>query len=331
MTRFMTLSLLIVLSLGGRDTFGAEPIKVGVIGLDTSHAIAFTKAMNGAKEGDAAHGCRVVAAYPKGSRDIESSTKRVPKYTQQMRDMGVEIVESIPALLEKVDAVLLESNDGRVHLEQARLVIEAGKPVFIDKPIAGSLADAIAIFELAKKHSVPVFSSSSLRWIEHGQAVRAGKHGKVLGCDAYSPASRERTHPDLFWYGIHGVETLFTVMGPGCESVTRVNTPDFDVVVGKWNDGRIGTFRGTRKGKHGYGGVAFTDKKIQPLGKFMGYGPLVESIVHFFKTGDAPVTTAETLEIYAFMEAADVSKRRGGAPVAIQDVMDKARRETSNR
>ncbi|MBI1372963.1 MAG: gfo/Idh/MocA family oxidoreductase [Phycisphaera sp.] len=319
----------VVVGFGAANSRAAEPIKVGIIGLDTSHALAFTKTLNNAKEGDAAFGCRVVAAYPQGSRDIESSTKRVPEYTQKMKDMGVEIVDSIPALLEKVDAVCLESNDGRVHLEQVRPVIAAGKPVFVDKPVAGSLVDAIVIHELAKKKGVPMFSSSSLRWVENGQALRRGEFGKVLGCDAYSPASLEPTHPDLFWYGIHGVETLYTVMGPGCKTVARSQTPDSEFVVGVWDDGRIGTFRGTRKGQHGYGGTAFTDKRVQPVGKFMGYEPLVAAIVHFFKTGEAPVDSAETLEIYAFMEAADESKRRGGAPVAIQDVMDKARKEAA--
>lgn len=301
-----------------------QVIRVGIIGLDTSHAPAFAKVMNDEKAAGHVPGCRVVAAYPQGSPDIESSVSRVPQYTQQLADMGVEIVESIPALLEKVDAVLLETNDGRPHLEQVRPVIAAGKPVFIDKPVAGSLSDAVKIYQEAAAAGVPVFSASSLRYIKFGQEVRNGSIGEVTGADTYSPASLEKTHPDLFWYGIHGVEALFTVMGTGCEEVVRMHSPNFDVVVGKWSDGRLGTFRGIRSGKGGYGGTAFGTNGVQSLGPYAGYAPLVADIVKFFQTGEAPVSVEETLEIYAFMEAADESKRQGGKPVSVKEVLKTA-------
>ena len=313
----------------------AEPatkvIRAGIIGLDTSHVLAFTKLLNAENADADIANCRVVAAYPKGSPDIVSSTSRVPKYTEQIREMGVEIVDSIEAMLEKVDVVLLETNDGRPHFEQLIPVLKAGKPVFIDKPIAGSLTDAVAIFEAGKKYNVPLFSSSSLRFSEGAQALRNGSAGDILGCDAYSPCSLEATHPDLFWYGIHGVETLFTVMGAGCKTVTRSSTPDLDVVVGTWDGGRIGTFRGIRKGKGGYGGTAFGTKGIVPVGSYGGYRPLLVEIVKFFRTGKVPVAEQETLEIYAFMEAADESKRRKGVPVSLQEVLTKARKEAADK
>jgi len=215
----------------------------------------------------------------------------------------------------------LETNDGKPRLAQARKVIQAKKPFFIDKPVASSFADTQLIYEGAEAAGVPIFSASSLRYMSNAQAVRHnGKIGEVLGCDAFSPATIEAGHPDLFWYGIHGVEILFTVMGPGCESVSRVSTPDADVVIGKWKDGRIGTFRGTRTGKHEYGGTAFGSEGNLVLGKYEGYEPLAVKIAEFFKSGISPVDAAETLEIYAFMEAADESKRRGGETVGIGSV-----------
>lgn len=300
-----------------------QPIRVGVIGLDTSHAPAFAKILNDPKAKPDVAGCQVVAAYPHGSKDIVSSASRIPKYTQQFQDMGIEIVDSIPDLLSKVDCVLLETNDGRPHWEQAKMVIDAGKTVFIDKPLAGSIEDAIAIFEYGKKKGVGVFSSSSLRYMTIAQQVRSGQHGKVLGVSTYSPCSLEKTHPDLFWYGIHGVEILYTVMGPGCQSVTRSSTKDFDVVTGVWQDGRIATFRGIRAGKSGYGGTAFCEKGIIDLGSYGGYRPLLVEIVKFFKTGKPPVSAEETVELYAFMAAADKSKASGGKPVKLSTVMMK--------
>lgn len=296
-------------------------IRVGIIGLDTSHAPAFTKILNDPNAKPDVAGCRVVAAYPHGSPDIESSTRRIPGYTEQLRKMGVKIVDSIPDLLKQVDCVLLETNDGRPHLDQARQVIDAGKPVFIDKPIAGSLEDTIKIFQYAAQKQVPVFSSSSLRYMSKAQQVRSGKHGKVLGAFTYSPCSLEKTHPDLFWYGIHGVEILYTVMGPGCETVSRSSTKDFDVVTGVWSDGRIATFRGIRAGKSGYGGTAFCEKGIIDLGTYEGYRPLLVEIVQFFQTGKPPVDAQETIELYAFMAAADRSRENGGKPVAIKDLL----------
>lgn len=303
----------------------AENNRIGIIGLDTSHSIAFVKALNSPTEEAELYGYKVVAAYPRGSNDIKSSVERIPGFTEDVKKQGVEIVGSIKELLSKVDVILLETNDGRLHLEQALQVIKAGKMLFIDKPIAASLADAIAIFDAARKHKVPVFSSSSLRFTPGAQAVVAGKVGKVTGADAYSPEKFEPTHPDLFWYGIHGVETLYTLMGTGCKTVTRFTTPGADVVVGMWEGDRIGTFRGIQEGKQTYGGTVFGEKGVTTLGTFGGYDPLLVKIIEFFRTGIPPVNEAETIEICAFMEAADESKKNNGAPVSIDAMYARAK------
>ena len=298
----------------------AEPIRIGIIGLDTSHSPAFTKLFNTENPKPELAGFKVVAAYPHGSLTIKSSYDRIPGYIEQVKELGVEITDSIESMLTKVDVVMLETNDGNPRLEQARKVIAAGKPFFIDKPVAVSFKDTKTIYQEAKAAGVPIFSASSLRYMSNAQAVRYdNKIGNVLGCDAFSPAVLEPSHPDLFWYGIHGVEILFTVMGPGCESVMRFSTADTDVVVGHWKDGRIGTFRGTRAGKHEYGGTAFGTEGNLVLGQYEGYEPLAVQIAAFFKTKKSPVEDAETLEIYAFMEAADESKRKGGAKVNLTD------------
>ena len=327
MSRFIQTSLAIlstmILAAASADE-PAKPIRVGMIGLDTSHCLAFADMLNKEKPEPDFAGFRLVLVYPKGSPDIESSVSRVPEYTEKIKALGVEICDDLDTMISQVDAVLLETNDGRPHLEQVLPVLKAHKPVFIDKPIAGSLTDAIAIFELAKHYQTPVFSSSSLRFSKAVQEIRNGSIGKITGCDAYSPCSLEATHPDLFWYGIHGCETLFTVMGAGCESVVRTSTKDFDQVTGVWSDGRIGTFRGIRAGGSGYGGTAFGEKSVASLGKFDGYGPLLVEICKFYRTGEAPVSAEETIDLYAFMEAADESKRQGFIPVKIADVKAKA-------
>lgn len=302
--------------------FAVASGKIGIIGLDTSHSTAFTKALNGPNPSEKYKGFKVVAAYPRGSADIESSTKRIPAYTEEVKQLGVEIVDSIADLLPKVDFILLETNDGRPHLQQALEVMRAGKPLFIDKPVAGTLADAIALYTLSEEMKTPFFSSSSLRYMESAQDAANGKMGKILGADCFSPATLEPTHPDLFWYGIHGVETLFTVMGTGCQSVTRTQTEGTELVVGVWEDGRIGTFRGTRTGKHEYGGTAYGEKGPLTLGPYKGYDNLLDRIIEFFKNGTLPVSAKETLEIYTFMEAADESKRKGGKSISLKEVFE---------
>jgi predicted dehydrogenase len=289
--------------------------RIGMIGLDTGHSAAFTKSLND-PAASSYRGYKVVAAYPKGTEDIREWKERIPAFTEEVKGQGVEIVDSIDALLERVDVVLLSCIDGNRHLEQALPALKAGKPLFIDKPFAASYADARAIAEAAKQYNVPLFSSSSLRYIE-GMEDIPGKTGKVTGADTYSPAHTEAHHPDLFWYGIHGVEILFAVMGTGCRSVQRTYTAETDYVVGVWDDNRIGTFRGLRSGHGSYGGTVFGEKGIKILDNYTGYDPLLVRIAEFYDSKIAPVAIEETLEIMAFMEAAEESKRKGGAAVGL--------------
>jgi hypothetical protein len=308
----------------------AKDLRLGMIGLDTSHVIAFTKLINDPAKN---FGCKVVVGYSGGSPDIPSSANRVDKFTEQLsNEFGVEIVDSIEELCRKVDGVLLESVDGRPHLEQVRPVIAAKKPVFIDKPMAGNLADVIEIFRLARDNNVPCWSSSSLRFSPDIISMRnSNEVGMVLGCAAFSPCSLEEHHPDLYWYGVHGVEILFTIMGPGCESVRRILTKDNEFVVGIWRDGRIGTYRGIRKGKSDYGALVYGTKSIVQSGRYGGYEPLVVEIIKFFKTGEVPVSVEETTEIFAFMSAADESKSKGGDAVSIAEVIAKAKKDNELR
>lgn len=306
-----------------------QPGRIGIIGLDTSHSVAFTRSLNNDNPKPEFSGFRITAAYPYGSRTIKSSADRIPGYIEDVRKLGVKITDSIADLLREADYVLLETNDGRLHLSQALEVFRAGKRVFIDKPVAASLEDAIAIYSAAKKYNVPVFSSSSLRYITGAREIAGGSVGKVLGADTYSPATLEETHPDLFWYGVHGVETLFTIMGTGCVSVTRTFNDSQEVVAGVWNDGRVGTFRGIRAGRSGYGGTVFGEKGISVLGTYSGYDPLLAKILEFFKTGIPPVSAEETLDIFTFMAAADVSRKKGGSPVETASVFEEARKNAA--
>jgi predicted dehydrogenase len=327
--RCIPMVLLLTLFSTSQAQDPAKVIRVGIIGCDTSHVIAFTKILNNPNNTGDLEGVKVVAAYPGGSPDLPESINRVSGYVASLKkEYQVEIVDSIPALLAKVDAVLLESVDGRPHWEQVQPVLRAKKPVFIDKPMAGSLVDAMRIFHLSRETGTPCFSSSALRFTPNIAGARKNeKVGVVTGCLAWSPCALNRFHPDLYWYGIHGVETLYTSMGTGCVAVQRTSVEGADIVTGVWNDGRVGIFRGIRSGQHDFGAVVFGSKGVVNTGGFSGYDPLVVEIARFFRTRKVPVSIEETLEILAFMEAADASKKAGGMSVKLADVVAKAREQ----
>ncbi|MDQ6630814.1 MAG: Gfo/Idh/MocA family oxidoreductase [Verrucomicrobiota bacterium] len=303
----------------------AADLRIGIIGLDTSHCVAFTKLINDKTDQNHVAGGKVVAAFKGGSADIKSSIARVDEYTAKLeKNFGVKIVPTIEELCAQVDVVLLESVDGRPHLEQARPVFKAGKPVFIDKPIGGTLRDAIEIFRLAKEFNTPCFSSSAYRFYDSMIELKKMDVGEIRGAISYGPSEKEPHHPDFFWYGIHPTEALFTVMGTGCESVVRTATADTDEVTGIWRGGKVGTLRGLRHAVTPHKVIVFGSKAIAQQNGDGDYAPLVKEIMKFFQTKIAPVSPDETLEMFAFMEAADESKRQGGCSVKLSDVMKKA-------
>ena len=319
-----TWSSLVLLMAVAPSLLGAD-LRIGMIGLDTSHAPEFTRRLNDPQDKNHVPGGKVVAAFKGGSPDlVEASWARVEGYTKELQEKyGVKIYDTIEELCQNVDVVMIESVDGRPHLKQALPVFKAGKPLFIDKPLAGSLRDAIEIFRLAKQYKVPVFSSSSLRYYPGVIDVKKADYGDLRGAISTGPCSLEPHHPDLFWYGIHPTEALFTVMGTGCESVVRTTTKDTDVATGVWSGGRVGTLYGIRNAAAPYRVTAFGTKAVVDQKSGGDYTPLVREIMKFFQTGIAPVSPEETIEIFAFMEAADESKRQGGKSVKIRDVIKK--------
>jgi predicted dehydrogenase len=295
-------------------------LRLGIVDCDTSHVVAFTQRLNhvAVAEDQWVEGAHIVAAVP-GTSQV--SPERIPGFVEQLRSYGVEIVNSPAELLGKVDGVLIESVDGSVHLERALPFLQAGVPVFIDKPFTCSVADARQLLELARQKQVPLFSASSLRYALEVQDVQQRREelGAVIGCDTYSPASLHPRNPGWFHYGVHGVETLYALMGTGCDRVRCIATEGTHLAVGCWQDGRVGTVRGTRQGAAAYGFVAFCEKKVvnRAIDARYIYRELLKRIVAMFQSGKAPLTPQELLEPVAFQEAANTSAKRGGEEVRL--------------
>ena len=322
----------------------AKPVRVGVLGLDNYQAVAFSQLFNDPKATGDLAGVRVVTAFPaEASADIPESVDSLPKWKTQIAAFKVKLVDSVDELLHSCDAVMIMSLDGRKHLEQAAPVLKAGKRLFIGRPLAASLGDAVAILRLAEKTGTPCWSSSQHRFSPGFIGMRNHPEvGKVLGCDVYGGCPTEPHHAELYWHAVHGIETLYTIMGPGCESVRTTSTPLAESITGTWADGRVGTFRGIKKGAVKYSATVFGDKGVSVAGiyghgvpvkgvvptndKYMGYEGIAIEMAKFFKGGPAPVSPAETLEIFAFMEAAHESKRQNGAAVRVADVLARAQK-----
>lgn len=292
-------------------------IRIGIIGLDTSHVSAFTELLHNQHHAHHVSGGRVVIAYPGGSPDFPLSASRVEKFTRELRDLyGVEMVTDCAQVAERSDAILLESVDGRVHLEQFRQIVPYGKPVFIDKPFALSSREAAEIIELASAHGTPIMSCSALRFAEaFTVALQQDAGSTIIGCDTFGPMEIEPTQPGLFWYGIHCVEMLFAALGKDCVSVQAITTEQHDFIVAEWSDGRIGTFRGNRCGNHRFGGVLHRASSstyfdisdaVKPY-----YASLLEQIIAFFRSGQAPIDIRETERIVRFIECANESRLTG--------------------
>ena len=321
----------------------AEPVRVGIIAVDNYQSLAFTQLWHKPPvDNPDLLGLKVVAAWKGGSPDMQETLTDAERWVPRLVELGVNFEESVEAVLSQVDAVILMTIDGRAHLALAEQILKARKPLYIGRPMAASLDDVIAMFDLAKKYDTPVFSCSQHRFSPGFIGMRNHEEvGQVIGCDVYGGSPLVEHHPELFGHAVHSIETLYTIMRPGAVTVTRARTDDTELVTGVWADGRIGTYRGIRKGAIKYSALVFGDKGIAPAGqygyaapikgvvpkgRYMGYEGVATEIAKFFKTREMPVTPEETIELWGFMEAAHESHRRGGVPVRIDETIAAARK-----
>lgn len=319
------LLLSLIAGLTSSMSTDAADLRIGIIGTDSSHSEQFTLRLNDSANPNYVAGARVVKAFPAGSKDLPMSQDRIDGFTATLRDkLGVQIVGSIQEAVTDVDAIMLLSLDGRPHLAEVKAVAALKKPIFLDKPVAASLKDVVEIYNVADQVGTPIFSASSVRWYPGVVEVANAQAGSTSGAMSYGPAHALEHHPDLFFYGIHPTEALFTVLGTGCVSVTCSRTAGMSVATGSWRDGRLGTLFAIHEGAQDYKVVRFGSEKIVEQRTGGDYTPMIREIVSFFKSGTAPVSAAQTIEIYAFMEAANESRRRSGRQVTLREVLEKA-------
>ena len=315
--RFQIVAAGILLLLAG-GTARAQQLRLGIIGTDSTHAVEFTRILNDPKAADHVQGARIVAAYRGGSPNVPLSRDRIQQISAQIETQWkIPFVDRIPDLCDRIDGLLLLSVDPARRPTEFEAAASCGKPIFVDKPLAPTLQAATAMVEFAQAHHVRWFSSSALRF-----NVPAGMRGNaVYGAEAWGPGTLGEGYAlDLSWYGIHSIELLFAAMGSGVRSVSRVHTPTADTLTGVWNDGRVGIVHLVRPDARF--AVAELDAQghtMQPSSVVPDYAPLLRAIVAFVRSGQSPVAPCETLEVFAFMDAAQRSMESGGANETIAE------------
>ena len=295
-------------------------LKIGMIGLDTSHCGAIVNTLNHEDNPHHIPGARITGAFPGGTDLCAVSRDRVGKFTDEMRDKHqVPIYDSIEKLVEVSDALIMTSVDGRQHLEQFRIVAPAGKAIFIDKPFACSYDDARKIADLAAQTGCPVMSGSSLRY-SGGVSGLVPEDAEVRACEVFGTMPIQDDYPVYFWYAVHGAEMLFSYFGKGCRSVQTIHRDDQDLLIGLWDDGRIGTVRGMRFSTYHFGINVYTTKgTVHGLAANdpPGHVLMLQRMIPFLQTGESPIDVEETVEVMAFLDAAGQSLEKDGAVVVM--------------
>ena len=304
----------------------ADVLKVGLIGLDTSHVPSFCKLLNDSTNPHHVPGGKVICGYPGGSPDFEASIGRVEKFTSEIRDQhGVEILDSPEAVAERADLVMITAVDGRAHLGYLEKTFGYGKPTFIDKPFAVKASDAEQMVALARSKGVPLMSCSSLRYAnEFQKALADDSKGEITGIDAFGPMALQPTQPGLFWYGCHTVEAVVAALGAGCQRVRAVSNEDNELVTAEWADGRIATIRGSRGTKQGFGSTIYRREGFQQVDNSRSdvppYASMLAAILRSLPHGTSDVPNEQMVEITRLIEAANISRDADGQVVELAAV-----------
>ena len=292
---------------------------VGLIGLDTSHAVAFTRLLNDPESEFHVCGGKVTTAYAGGSPDVEMSISRVDGFTATLRDdFGVTLCDSPEAVADACDLVFIETIDGRIHRQLFERIAPFGKPTFIDKPFTIDPDEAKVILELAAGSAVPVMSCSALRYADNLQAaLNDDAAGGISGCDTFGPMNILEPFEGLYWYGVHMAEMLVTALGAGCRRVQAYKNANHDVIACEWDDGRMGVIHGLRE-QHKQFGITLHRRDGMTFHNISAnqrpyYASLLDAIFRSLPEGRSDIPESEMLEVIRIMDAANSSRRTGAA------------------
>ncbi|MDD9986614.1 MAG: Gfo/Idh/MocA family oxidoreductase [Spirochaetaceae bacterium] len=290
----------------------AHDLRIGIIGLDSSHTIEFTRRFQAP---DCPPEQRVAGVTVTRCMRFETPFQDRAGLDGRQRELegwGVEVTEDFDTAVAGADAVLIEINDPGLHLQYVRRCAGLGVPLFLDKPLAQDLAAGLEIARLAAEHDLRICSASSLRFAAGLQdacaALPAPRHVTTFG-----PINRAAAGSSIVWYGVHAVEMLVRAIGRGAITVATHRWGEDAILVVDYADGRTGVvelFVGS-----GYGGVLRGGKDVVPYTVDQAgiYTAMLSELVPFLAGGASPVPLEDAVEVIAILDAAERSSQAGGA------------------
>ncbi len=299
-------------------TNSANPVRLGVVGVDSSHLPAFTSRLHALT--DAGEGrCRVTTMFDPGEHFLPE--KDVEGWKTEARQMGVADAKSMDALLDQVDGVLVLSVNGHEHLAHATPALRRGLPTYIDKPLTCSPAEADRLAGIVRETGARCYSASSLRFAKELEDV-AKLPGEVVAVDVVGPGELNDAMAGLYFYGVHSVELADAILGPGVEAVRASSTPDRDLADLRYADGRLARIRLERRGGYAFGATVHT---TQTLHSFVVdfepvYARLIAGMSRFFEGAEPPVSLDRIVENIKTMAAGNQSLTTNGDWVKLTDV-----------
>ena len=292
-------------------------MRIGAIGIDSSHLPEFSRRM---KELNAAKKtrCLVTHVFDPGGHDLPKAAEWLAK----TRDMGAQQVGSMDELLKSVDGVMVLSVNGNKHLPLSLPSLERGLPTYIDKPLTCNLSEAKQLLATARKTSARCYSASSLRFPAEVTEMDKAALGALKAIDAFGPGSIHALMEGLFFYGVHTIEMVDALWGPGVKRVSAVHLEDRDLLDLDYHDGRFARLRMERKGAYEFGATVHGEKGVKQFKVDFApvYTRLMEGMARFFEGGAAPPPLRDLVENVAVMEAGNASMKRDGAWVEIEKI-----------
>jgi predicted dehydrogenase len=289
----------------------ARELRIGAIGVDSSHLLEFSRRMADLFATGATR-CRVTAFYDDGNHHLPEAD--VKNWKEKTLSLGAAQASSIDSLLDQVDGVMVLAVSGNSHYELALPSLRRGMPTYIDKPLTCNLEQARSLVSLARKTGAGCYSASSLRFATEIPRLDRKKLGQLHAIDAYGPGELNPDMEGLFFYGVHTIEMVDAIWGPGVARVRCETSADRDLVDLQYKDGRHAHLRLERKGAYEFGATLHGSKGVESFKVDFAevYNNLIRGMTRFFETGIAPVAINDILENVAVMSAGNLSMAGGG-------------------
>jgi virulence factor len=287
-------------------------MRIGAIGIDTSHLPEFTRRIREMHDAGTT-ACLVTRSFDAGDHGWPVG-EDVDNWRRATEELGVTAASSMDELLDDVDGVMVLAIDGHRHLELARPALERGLPTYIDKPLTCSSGEATGILRLARASGAPCYSASSLRFATELERIDLGELGDLVAIDAFGPGELNPSMEGLFHYGVHTLEMVDAIWGPGVARVRAIEDEQRHLVDLEYGDGRHAHLRLERAGAYDFGATIHGEKGVTQFCVDFGpvYTRLVQAMTQFFSGGGAPVELLDIVKTVAVMEAGNASCREGG-------------------